>query len=96
MGVAFRGLNEVKCDLYPVVGSTAKCIRMKLQGSYCGYTSLMERSCFTIIKNSRDRVEIVKQMMKDHLPKSLVYYLAETALICSSQAENDLTQQRRS
>lgn len=43
LGVAFSGLNDVEADLYPVVGSTAKCTRMRLVGSYCGYVSLLER-----------------------------------------------------
>lgn len=43
LGVAFSGLNDFDDDLYPVIGSTAKCTRMRLVGSYCGYMSLLER-----------------------------------------------------
>lgn len=43
LGVAFSGLNNFDEELYPVIGSTAKCTRMRLIGSYCGYMSLKER-----------------------------------------------------
>lgn len=43
LGVAFCGLNDVDDELYPVVGSTAKCTRIRIAGSYCGYVSLLER-----------------------------------------------------
>lgn len=46
LGVAFRGLNNVNEELYPVVGSTAKCTRMRLVGSYRGFVSLLERLVF--------------------------------------------------
>lgn len=42
LGIAFRGLNRVDEELYPVVGSTAKCTRMRLVGTHCGYKSLLE------------------------------------------------------
>lgn len=43
LGVAFCGLNHTTEDLYPVIGSTAKCTKMRLVGAYRGYISLLER-----------------------------------------------------
>ena len=45
LGVAFRGLNRVAPgeDLYPVVGSTAKCTRMRITASYRGFETLLNR-----------------------------------------------------
>lgn len=43
LGVAFTGLNEFDEELYAVIGSTAKCTRIRLLGAFCGYNSLKER-----------------------------------------------------
>lgn len=43
LGVAFKGLQNVNSDLYPVVGSTAKMTKVRITGSYVGYISLLER-----------------------------------------------------
>lgn len=43
LGVAFTDLNDFDDELYAVIGSTAKCTRIRLLGAFCGYNSLKER-----------------------------------------------------
>lgn len=81
LGVAFRGLNDFEQELYPVVASTARCTQMTLVGSYCGYVSLLERSCFTLLKSVgvKDRHEFIEQLRQQNLPKQLLQYVAQAA-----------------
>lgn len=93
MGVAFHGLDKISADLYPVVGSTAKCTRMRLENSFCGNMTLKERASFVLVKNSRNRVQLLNQAISEYqLPNQLVLHLAKCALNCHNQAQ--IKQQR--
>lgn len=89
LGVAFRGLNDIPDELYPVVASTAKCTQMRLLGSYCGYVSLLERSCFTLLKSVQDRNKLINYLQKERLPKHLLEYVAQAANVESRCIHDD-------
>lgn len=84
LGVAFYRLNACNQELYPAIGSTAKNTRMRLMCSYCGHKSLLERSCFSLLKQvttgSATNVDsFIERLKRERLPLDLVRYLADTA-----------------
>lgn len=85
LGVAFFGLNEIQEDLYPCVGSTAKNTVMVLLGAYYGHESLVERTCFSILRHSQDHAQLFKHLKNNYrLPAHLLDYLKQ----CSYSREN--------
>lgn len=87
LGVAFSDLNNCPKDLYPVVGSTAKRTRMRLTGSYCGYATLFERTCYTILKSIKNEAELVQTLQDNKVPRSLIDHMAGLAEVCRSQTK---------
>lgn len=85
LGVAFSGLNNLEEDLFPCIGSTAKGTNMHLVGSYCGFNSLLERSCFAILKYTPNKAELAGFASENRLPKHLMEYLAKAAESYGSQ-----------
>ena len=74
LGVAFRGLNEVREPLFPIVCSTAAKTEMVLCNTKRDFANLQDRCRATIMKlvRSRDRLETLK------LPFRITNYLAES------------------
>lgn len=57
LGVAFTGLCDDYCELYPVVSSTAAESEVEICESSCKYTSLQDQCCKTILKYvQKDRI----------------------------------------
>lgn len=78
LGIAFRGLNEVKENLYPIVCSTAAKTEMHLCTTKRDFVNLQDRCRAVLIKlvNSREKLELLK------LPLRIKRYLGES--ICES------------
>lgn len=74
LGVAFRGLNEVREPLFPIVCSTAAKTEMVLCNTKRDFANLQDRCRAAIMKlvRSRDRLETLK------LPFRITNYLAES------------------
>ncbi|XP_047000997.1 SPRY domain-containing SOCS box protein 3 [Schistocerca americana] len=74
LGVAFRGLNEVREPLYPIVCSTAAKTEMTLITTKRDFVNLQDRCRAIILKYVRTRSDL--QLLK--LPQSIKEYLSET------------------
>lgn len=76
LGVAFRGLNEVREPLFPIVCSTAAKTEMVLCNTRRDFSNLQDRCRATIMKlvKTRDRLEQLK------LPLIITNYLSESLL----------------
>lgn len=71
LGVAFRGLNEVREPLYPIVCSTAAKTEMTLSESRRDFVNLQDRCRAVIMQNVRKEEDL--QMLG--LPQSITFYL---------------------
>lgn len=76
LGVAFRGLNEVKDNLYPIICSTAAKTEMTLTGMKRDYVNLQDRCRAVIVKRVRARKDLEKLMV----PPRIKSFLAEAIL----------------
>lgn len=74
LGVAFRGLNEIREPLFPIVCSTAAKTEMVLCNMKREFANLQDRCRETIMNlvGTRDRLETLK------LPFRMTNYLAES------------------
>ena len=73
LGVAFRGLNEVKEPLYPIVCSTAAKTEMALGLMKRDFVSLQDRCRAVILRHLRSE-EALEELC---LPKSLKLFIGE-------------------
>lgn len=73
LGIAFRGLNEIREPLYPIVCSTAAKTEMQLCNTRRDFVNLQDRCRAIIIKHvkTRDRLDQLR------LPFRITNYLAE-------------------
>lgn len=78
LGVAFRGLNEIKEPLFPIVCSTAAKTEMVLCNTKRDFANLQDRCRAAIMKQvkTRERLELLK------LPLRIKQYLGES--ICET------------
>lgn len=74
LGVAFRGLNEIKKPLYPIVTSTAAKTEMTLAETRRDFVNLQDRCRAEIMKVIKTR-EQIRQL---GLPTIINRYLAES------------------
>ncbi|KAB0797427.1 hypothetical protein PPYR_08421 [Photinus pyralis] len=73
LGIAFRGLHEVKQSLYPMVCSTAAKTEMKLTGMKRDFVNLQDRCRAVILKCVVDKTSIDELM----IPPRIKGYLKE-------------------
>ena len=45
------------------------------------------RSCFTLIKNAKNKEELVKNLHQQRVPRNIIRYLEEATKVCGSQTE---------
>ncbi|KAF2884794.1 hypothetical protein ILUMI_21401 [Ignelater luminosus] len=76
LGVAFRGLNEVKDNLYPMICSTAAKTEMTLGCTKREFVNLQDRCRAIIIKNIRDKYAIDELLV----PPTIKNYLYEAII----------------
>lgn len=76
LGVAFRGLNDVKEPLYPIICSTAAKTEMTLAIMKRDFVSLQDRCRAVIVKNVSGRKDLEKLMV----PPRIRSFLAEAIL----------------
>lgn len=76
LGVAFRGLNEVKEPLYPVICSTAAKTEMTLDSMKRDFVNLQDRCRAVIVK----RVKCKKDLDKLLVPPRIKLYLGEAIM----------------
>ncbi|CAG9825522.1 unnamed protein product [Phaedon cochleariae] len=76
LGIAFRGLNEVKEPLYPIVCSTAAKTEMVLDSMKRDFVNLQDRCRAVIVK----RIQSRKDLEKLFLPPKIRQYLDEAVL----------------
>ncbi|XP_055592353.1 SPRY domain-containing SOCS box protein 3-like [Uranotaenia lowii] len=88
LGIAFRGLNEIREPLYPIVCSTAAKTEMVLTESRRDFVNLQDRCRAVIIKHIKSR----EKLDRLDLPYCITNYLAE-ALYDSSIPVTPLEQQ---
>jgi SPRY domain-containing SOCS box protein 3 len=81
LGVAFRGLNEIKDPLFPIVCSTAAKTEMCLGKMRRDFVNLQDRCRAVIVKRVRTKHDLEKLF----IPKKIRGYLAEVV------AESGLT-----
>lgn len=81
LGVAFRGLQEVKQALYPIVCSTAAKTEMTLSFMKRDFVNLQDRCRSVIVKQVSSKKDLEKLM----IPSSVRSYLAEAILECPTQ-----------
>lgn len=72
LGVAFRGLSEIKEPLYPIVCSTAAKTEMTLNETRRDFVNLQDRCRAEIVKMYKDRDELYEL----DLPISITEFLA--------------------
>lgn len=74
LGIAFRGLNEIREPLFPIVCSTAAKTEMVLCNTKRDFANLQDRCRAAVMKlvRTRDRLETLK------LPFRIKNYLAES------------------
>lgn len=73
LGVAFRGLNEVKEPLFPIICSTAAKTEMHLDSMKRDFVNLQDRCRAVIIKKIKRKQDLEKLF----LPTKIKMYLAE-------------------
>lgn len=76
LGVAFRGLNEVRENLYPIICSTAAKTEMTLAGMKRDFVNLQDRCRAVIVKRVSGRKDLEKLMV----PPRIRSFLAEAIL----------------
>ncbi|XP_029709231.1 SPRY domain-containing SOCS box protein 3 [Aedes albopictus] len=87
LGIAFRGLNEIREPLYPIVCSTAAKTEMVLTDSRRDFVNLQDRCRAIIIKHIKTR----EKLDRLNLPHCITNYLAD-ALTDSSTPVTPLDQ----
>ncbi|KAL1374570.1 hypothetical protein pipiens_004872 [Culex pipiens pipiens] len=80
LGIAFRGLNEIREPLYPVVCSTAAKTEMVLTESRRDFVNLQDRCRAVIIKHIKTR----EKLDRLNLPYCITNYLAEALSDCTT------------
>ncbi|XP_053692125.1 SPRY domain-containing SOCS box protein 3 [Sabethes cyaneus] len=80
LGIAFRGLNEIREPLYPIVCSTAAKTEMVLTESRRDFVNLQDRCRAIIIKQVKTRDKLDRL----NLPYCITNYLAEALSDCST------------
>ncbi|XP_056630939.1 SPRY domain-containing SOCS box protein 3 [Diorhabda carinulata] len=73
LGIAFRGLNEIKEPLYPVICSTAAKTEMLLDSMKRDFVNLQDRCRAVIIKRVKNKEDLEKLF----LPPQVRRYLSE-------------------
>lgn len=73
LGIAFKGLNEIRESLYPIVCSTAAKTEMELCETRRDFVNLQDRCRAVIVKNIKSR----ENLEKLNIPYSITNYLAE-------------------
>ncbi|CAH0556740.1 unnamed protein product [Brassicogethes aeneus] len=73
LGVAFRGLDSVKEELYPIICSTAAKTQMYLTSTRKDFVSLQDRCKAVIVK----RIENKNDLQKLNIPNCIINYLKE-------------------
>lgn len=73
LGVAFRGLNEVKEPLFPIICSTAAKTEMTLESMKRDFVNLQDRCRAVIVKKVSDKKDLEKLMV----PPSIRNFLGE-------------------
>lgn len=73
LGVAFRGLNEVKEPLFPIICSTAAKTEMALLSMKRDFVNLQDRCRAVIVKNIKRRKDLDKLL----LPSRMKMYISE-------------------
>lgn len=76
LGVAFRGLNEVKEPLYPIICSTAAKTEMYLDSMKRDFVNLQDRCRAVIVKRIRNKQDLEKLFV----PTKIRSYLAEAII----------------
>lgn len=77
LGVAFRGLNEVKEALYPIICSTAAKTEMTLENTKRDFVNLQDRCRAVIVKRVKSKSDLDKLMV----PPKIRSYLAEAITV---------------
>lgn len=80
LGIAFRGLNEIREPLYPIVCSTAAKTEMVLTDSRRDFVNLQDRCRAIIIKH----VKTHEKLDRLNLPHCITNYLADALSDCST------------
>ncbi|XP_065073920.1 SPRY domain-containing SOCS box protein 3 [Ochlerotatus camptorhynchus] len=80
LGIAFRGLNEIREPLYPIVCSTAAKTEMVLTESRRDFVNLQDRCRAIIIKHIKTREKLDRLT----LPYCITNYLADALSDCST------------
>ncbi|XP_055636936.1 SPRY domain-containing SOCS box protein 3 [Toxorhynchites rutilus septentrionalis] len=80
LGIAFRGLNEIREPLYPIVCSTAAKTEMVLTEMRRDFVNLQDRCRALIIKYAKSR----EKLDRLNLPYCITNYLAEALTDCTT------------
>lgn len=73
LGVAFRGLNDIKEPLYPIICSTAAKTELRLDSMKRDFVNLQDRCRAVIVKRLKDKQDL-EQL---YVPTKIRSYLAE-------------------
>lgn len=94
LGIAFRGLNEIKEPLYPIICSTAAKTEMYLDNMRRDFVNLQDRCRAVIVELINDKRDLEKlclpSKIRNYLSEAMVYTIEPFKAVDQNVFRNDL------